>query len=311
LRADEELVREGEADDEEEEGQQQQQQKQQSTPVHFGWYILATILDMGGNWLFIKAYDFTTITSIMLLDCFTIPSAMLLSYLFLRISYKPIHVLGVVICICGLVCVVLGDLYLPTASSSSSSSSSSSTSKFAIRDEVLGDVMCILGSVLYAASNVLQEQLVKQGHREEYLGNLGLCGTLLSGALFIAFDLPRLRRTIVASTSVACMMGFVGCLFFMYTNTSLFLENSDAVVFNLSLLTSDIYAVVFSYMRTGTLAPWSYWIAFALVCTGLTVYYRTPPTPERKKGEGEGEGEGGQKQSLSISVSVSNPLVSS
>ena len=128
---------------------------------------------MGGNWLFIKAYDFTTITSIMLLDCFTIPSAMLLSYLFLRISYKPIHVLGVVICICGLVCIVLSDLYLPTAFSSSSSSSPS-TNKFALRDGVLGDVMCILGSVLYAASNVLQEGLVKQGHREEYLGNLGL-----------------------------------------------------------------------------------------------------------------------------------------
>jgi drug/metabolite transporter (DMT)-like permease len=172
LRADEEIVREGEAEDEEEEGQQQQQ-KQQSTPVHFGWYIAATILDMGGNWLFIKAYDFTTITSIMLLDCFTIPSAMLLSYLFLRISYKPIHVLGVVICICGLVCIVLSDLYLPTAFSSSSSSSPS-TNKFALRDGVLGDVMCILGSVLYAASNVLQEGLVKQGHREEYLGNLGL-----------------------------------------------------------------------------------------------------------------------------------------
>jgi solute carrier family 35 protein F1/2 len=106
------------------------------------------------------------------------------------------------------------------------------------------------------------------------------------------------------------MMGFVGCLFFMYTNTSLFLENSDAVVFNLSLLTSDIYAVAFSYMRTGTLAPWTYWMSFFLVCTGLTVYYRTPPV-ERREGEAEaeGEGEGGQKQSLSISVSVSNLLL--
>ena len=72
---------------------------------------------------------------------------------------------------------------------------------------------------------------------------------------------------------VSSIFGFVGCLFLMYTNTSAFLQQSDAIVFNLSLLTSDIYAVVFTYFFKGYLVSWLYFLSFLLVMTGLTVYH--------------------------------------
>ena len=235
--------------------------------VHFGWYVLAAFLDVNGNFLFIKAYDYTSITSIMILDCFTIPSAMLLSYLFLSVRYSLTHLQGIVICVSGLVCIVVSDLR-----DSKSSAATGSSNQF------LGDMMCILGSILYASSNVLQEHLVRKGLREEYMGNVGVCGIVMSGVQFIVLELPRMQDTPFSSQNVLAISGFVACLFFMYTNTSSFLEKSDAVLFNLSLLTSDVYAVVFSFFFYGHLVPWIYFLSYALVCIGLYIYYRVPPS---------------------------------
>ena len=60
----------------------------------FGRYVFAAMIDVYGNFLIIMAYNYTTITSIMLLDCFTIPVAMVLSYIFLGCQYNAYHMLG-------------------------------------------------------------------------------------------------------------------------------------------------------------------------------------------------------------------------
>ena len=45
---------------------------------------------------------------------------------------------------------------------------------------LLGDLFCLLGSVLYAVSNVAQEFLVKNHSVTEYLGLLGVSGSIVS-----------------------------------------------------------------------------------------------------------------------------------
>ena len=47
-------------------------------------YLLAAVLDCEANFLVLEAYNYTSITSVMLLDCFTIPCAMVLSAIFLK-----------------------------------------------------------------------------------------------------------------------------------------------------------------------------------------------------------------------------------
>lgn len=73
-------------------------------------YLGVAILDVEANVLVVTAYQYTSITSIMLLDCFSIPCVMLLSRLFLRAQYRPQHVAGVVICVTGLVLTVISDI---------------------------------------------------------------------------------------------------------------------------------------------------------------------------------------------------------
>lgn len=46
---------------------------------------------------------------------------------------------------------------------------------------VLGDLLCIGGTVLYAISNVAQEFLVKNHSITEWLGFIGMVGSFVSG----------------------------------------------------------------------------------------------------------------------------------
>ena len=57
-----------------------------------------------------KAYQYTTITSIMLIDCSSIPTVMLLSYFILKARYRILHYIGVAFCLVGVVCLVVSDI---------------------------------------------------------------------------------------------------------------------------------------------------------------------------------------------------------
>lgn len=58
-----------------------------------------------------KAYQYTSLTSVMLLDCWTIPCVMLLTWLFLKTKYRFRKIAGVVVCVAGLVMVIFSDVH--------------------------------------------------------------------------------------------------------------------------------------------------------------------------------------------------------
>ena len=66
----------------------------------------------------------------------------------------------------------------------------------------------------------------------------------------------------------------------MYSWTSLFLQAGDAAMFNLSLLTSDVYALIFSYLVEKVTPNGLYFVAFAIIFVGLVVYHLQPPPTE-------------------------------
>lgn len=223
-------------------------------------YILGALFDLEANALVIEAYNHTSITSVMLLDCFTIPCAMVLSRVFLGCRYKLKHYLGALICLIGLACIVLSDTILSSGENGSGNT-------------LYGDVLCLMGSALYASSNVLQEYLVKFHERDAYLGIMGSFGVLFGIIQCACVDLKMMRAAHYTPLVYGSITGFVTCLFLMYVNTSTFLVQSDATLFNLSLLTSDVYAVVFSYFMYHHMVHWLYFVAFALVAVGLTLYH--------------------------------------
>lgn len=59
----------------------------------------------------VKAYQYTSLTSVMLLDCWTIPSVIFLTWMFLKTKYRMKKFVGVATCVAGLVLVVFSDVH--------------------------------------------------------------------------------------------------------------------------------------------------------------------------------------------------------
>ena len=118
----------------------------------------------------------------------------------------------------------------------------------------------------------MQEKLVKHNDREEYLGMMGTFGAIFGVAQLLIMERSAFSGVTWSLEVVGFVVGFVLCLNLMYSRASLFLKDCDAALLNLSLLTSDIYAVVFSYFCYGYLVSWLYFLSFGLACLGLGIY---------------------------------------
>ena len=92
------------------------------------------ILDCHSNLLIVKAYSLTTITSVMIMMVFTVPSAVLLSVLFMKVKYRNSHYLSWALSILAVTAVVLWDVIFEDSSSDKET-----------LDIIIGDLLCLLG----------------------------------------------------------------------------------------------------------------------------------------------------------------------
>ncbi|KAL2950566.1 hypothetical protein AAZX31_20G232400 [Glycine max] len=76
------------------------------------YYILLGLVDVEAKFLVVKAYQYTSLTSVMLLDCWSIPCVMLFTWIFIKTKYRFKKIIGLVVCIAGFVLVVLSDEFL-------------------------------------------------------------------------------------------------------------------------------------------------------------------------------------------------------
>ncbi len=237
------------------------------------WYVLAGFIDLQANFLIISAYSFTSITSVAIIDCFSIPSVMLISFFLLRSRYQWKHYFGVSLCIAGVLGIIANDTWIKSEGSDKGREGQTS---------LTGDLLAVGGAFLYACSNVLQEKMVKYGEREQYVGRIGLFGMGFATALFFSMEWVDFERALPLSLEAGMyIVGFVMCLFFFYTNTSQFLTQNDAVLFNLSLCASDVYSVIYAYFALGTVVNWLYWVCTAFIFAGILLYHSEKPPQEK------------------------------
>ncbi|ETV97924.1 hypothetical protein, variant 2 [Aphanomyces invadans] len=120
-------------------------------------YTLLAFADVEANFLVVLAYKYTTISSAMLLDCFTLPVVMFLSITFLHAKYSTQHYTGVGLCLFGICFLVVSDI-INCKDASFTSDSFNTTALF-------GDALSLLGATIYGVSNVAQEYFVKTKSR--------------------------------------------------------------------------------------------------------------------------------------------------
>jgi solute carrier family 35 protein F1/2 len=156
------------------------------------------------------------------------------------------------------------------------SSDGSDASGTSVNQMVAGDFLCLAAATLYAISNVGQESIVKAHDRTEFLGMLGCFGLAINTIQLLILERDELARVNWSSDAPGYVVGFALSLFCMYSLTSIFLQKCDATMFNLSLLTSDIWAIFASVILFHRSLHPLYFLALLIIATGLVVYNVSP-----------------------------------
>ncbi|XP_010055121.2 solute carrier family 35 member F1 isoform X1 [Eucalyptus grandis] len=229
-------------------------------PLKAKWYyyVILGVVDVEANFLVVKAYQYTSITSVMLLDCWSIPSVMLLTWLFLSTKYRFKKIAGVLVCVAGLVMVVFSDVHAGDRSAGSNPRK--------------GDALIIAGATLYAVSNVSEEYLVKNADRVELMSMLGLFGAIISAIQVSIFERNALKSIHWTAGVTLPFVGFSLAMFLFYSFVPILLKRNGSTMLNLSLLTSDMWAVLIRIFAYHEKVDWMYFVAFAAVAVGLVIY---------------------------------------
>ena len=259
------------------------------------WYFLLAFFDVQANAITMLAFRYTTLTSITLFDALAIPSSMIISRCVVFRSsrrYFPLHYLGVIICMAGVVLNVFQDY------ESDVNDAEDDTEKEEYPHKLWGDVCAIVGGILYGLNDVLTELTVsKAGATTEYLGMLGACGFAIAFSQSLLLERADISA-FFSSDAAECsqqsgfllLSAFVGVTMCSYVGASYFLILSEAAFFNLSLLTGDLWSVIFSIVAERIVPKPLFFAALAAVLSGVVVYEMAPsPALEKENGHNQSE----------------------
>ncbi|XP_077977281.1 solute carrier family 35 member F2-like [Glandiceps talaboti] len=226
-------------------------------------YMFVALVDVEANYLVVKAYQYTNLTSIQLLDCITIPVVLLLSFVVLRVRYKIFHYGGVAVCLLGVGALVGADIHAGRSHMGGS-------------DKFLGDMLCLIGASLYGISNVAEEFAIRNYSRVEFLAMVGLWASLISGIQLVVLERAELSTLSWNTEVVLLLLAFAMCLFLLYSLFPIVINLSSATVVNLSILTADFYTLfcglfIFHYQFSVL-----YILAFSTIAIGLIIYSLKP-----------------------------------
>ncbi|XP_035756591.1 solute carrier family 35 member F1 [Egretta garzetta] len=225
-------------------------------------YMILGIIDIEANYLVVKAYQYTTLTSVQLLDCFVIPVVILLSWFFLLVRYKAVHFIGIVVCILGMGCMAGADVLV-------------GRQQGAGENKLIGDLLVLGGATLYGISNVCEEYIVRNLSRVEFLGMIGLFGSFFSGIQLAIMEHKELLKVPWDWQIGLLYVGFSACMFGLYSFMPVVIKKTSATAVNLSLLTADLYSLfcglfLFHYKFSGL-----YLLSFFTILVGLVLYSST------------------------------------
>ncbi|XP_051956571.1 solute carrier family 35 member F2-like [Xyrauchen texanus] len=226
-------------------------------------YLLVAFADVEANYTVVKAYQFTTLTSIQLLDCFVIPVLMVLSWIFLKTRYRTSHFVAVAVCLLGVGAMVGADLLAGRDQGSSS-------------NVFLGDGLVLVSAALYALSNLCQEYTVKNLSRVEFLGMMGLFGTIISSVQMAIFEYKAIPA--ISWDCRICMLfaAYTLCMYGLYSFMPVVVKMTSATAVNLSLLTADLFSLfcgmfLFLFNFSGL-----YIVSFVVITLGFIMFNIVP-----------------------------------
>ena len=239
-------------------------------------YALIAFLNVQAYFCTILAYTYTPMTSISLFASLAVPSAMIISKACLGRVFGSIHVLGVLMCMVGVVYNVIVDYH--------DDMKSTEQRQREYPHRLIGDILAIIGGIVFGMVDVVGESALKtaKGDPTEFLGMIGFFAfwmALLQGWLTERDNVIELYTggQCTASTTGILLLLFVTSSAAAYIGRAYFLSNSEATLLNLSILTDQaLWSVLFTVFAQKIVPPPLFWAASVFVIGGILVYSMAP-----------------------------------
>ncbi|KAF8518954.1 DUF914-domain-containing protein [Hysterangium stoloniferum] len=233
-----------------------------------GWkYFILAACDVEGNFLVVKAYQYTTLLSCMLLDAWAIPVCLFFAWVYMRPKYHWTQILGILVCIGGLGLLVASDKI--------------TEKDYPAVSLVKGDIFMIIGASLYGFTNATEEFFVRRSPLYEVVGMLGFWGTIINGIQAAGLEHKQWMTSNWDGEVIGLLFAYTAALFILYTVAPILYRLASSAYYNISLLTSDFYGLLFGLFLFHFKPFWLYFPAFVVVIVGLVVYF-WHATPEEQ-----------------------------
>lgn len=225
-----------------------------------GWkYGILGTIDVFGNFLTVFGFRYTNLLSCLLLGAWSTPVSMVVTYFLLKARYTWVQLAGVCICIGGLGVLVASDIR---------------TGKdWGYANKGKGDAFMIAGATLYGLSNGFEEYLVRGRPHYEVVGALGLVGFIVNGILVGGYEHATVYESAWTGRNVGLLMAYVSAMVILYSVAPLLFRFASAPFYNISLMTSDFYSLLFGLFLFHYKPYFLYFIAYPMVLIGLLTYF--------------------------------------
>ncbi|KAI7898039.1 solute carrier family 35 member SLC35F1/F2/F6 [Cokeromyces recurvatus] len=229
------------------------------------YYFFLGFVDVEGNYFVVKSYEYTSLLSAMLLDCWSTPVCMILAFIFMKVRYRWVQYVGVFLALCGLGMLVASDVI--------------TGKNYDAVNALKGDLFCILGATFYGLSNTGEEYMARKHPLYEVIGMFTFFATFIN--LVQVFIFERHQWSELSEKGIGAMVAvYTICMFVLYSCAPVLFRLGSAVLYNLSILTSDFYGLIFGLGLFGYKVTPMYPFAYIIIIIGIAIYHIFPvPEP--------------------------------
>ncbi|TFL02085.1 DUF914-domain-containing protein [Pterulicium gracile] len=235
-----------------------------------GWkYIILAACDVEANFMVVKAYQYSNLLSCMLLNAWATPVCMFFSWVYMRPRYRWSQILGVLVCIGGLGMLVASDQL--------------TNKDYVAANVAKGNGLMLAGATLYGFTNATEEFFVRNSPLYEVVGQLGMWGFIICMSQAAGLEHKDWMVMNWDGAVIGLIVAFTAAMLILYTVAPILYRMASSTFYNISLLASNFYGLLFGLFLYNYDPYWLYFVSFVVVIVGLVVYFWTSPPEEQGK----------------------------
>ncbi|KAG8714769.1 hypothetical protein FRC11_007180 [Ceratobasidium sp. 423] len=155
------------------------------------------------------------------------------------------------------------------------------TGQYPASSMVKGDLLMLAGATLYGFTNATEEFFVRQRPLYEVVGQLGMYAMIINAIQASGLEHDGMKGANWNGAVIGLLFAYTAAMFILYTTAPLIYRAASSVYYNLSLLSSNFYGLLFALGLYHHRPYWLYFIAFAVIIIGLVAYF-WHSTPEEQ-----------------------------